>query len=258
MESKTPINNEFYDDLGERWYTASDDPIAFLRAESRVKNPWVLGEIRELAGETSCRVLDIGCGGGFLTNYLARHGHDVTGVDRSGRSLEIARSRDETGKVSYREADAYSLPFSDSKFDVVCAMDFLEHVEEPELAVREAARVLKPGGTFFFHTFNRNWLSGLLAIHAIEWLVRNTPENFHVYRLFIKPKEMDRYCRQAGLVPEKWTGIRPELLRWDVLSHILSGRVPESFSFKLTPSLRVGYLGVAIKTETRSRTDNDY
>ncbi|QDE65942.1 hypothetical protein BHS09_02385 [Myxococcus xanthus] len=100
------------------------------------------------------------------------------------------RYYDGTGSVDYRVADAYVLPFDDGCFDVVTCMDFLEHVEEPARVVAEAARVLAPGGLFFFHTFNRNWLAGLIIIQAVEWFVPNKPDHLHVLRLFITPEEL--------------------------------------------------------------------
>ncbi|WP_140860273.1 methyltransferase domain-containing protein [Myxococcus xanthus] len=116
---------------------------------------------------------------------------------------------DGTGSVDYRVADAYVLPFDDGCFDVVTCMDFLEHVEEPARVVAEAARVLAPGGLFFFHTFNRNWLAGLIIIQAVEWFVPNTPDHLHVLRLFITPEELQGHCEAAGLRTREQVGGGP-------------------------------------------------
>jgi 2-polyprenyl-6-hydroxyphenyl methylase / 3-demethylubiquinone-9 3-methyltransferase len=174
-------NNQFYDEYGERWYTAEDDPVALLRAESRTRNSWVISEIKKAFVE-EVKILDIGCGAGFLTNDLGLHGFHVTGLDASAQSLEVARRHDSTGSVEYRERDACRLDFESGTFNVVCAMDFLEHVENPDQVARESARVLQPGGLFLFHTFNRNFLSWLVAIKGVEWLVLNTPSNMHCLR----------------------------------------------------------------------------
>src|SRR4051812_32132541 len=163
----TGVNNELYHALGDRWYRAQDDPVALLRAESRLRNPWVAQEIEHTFGDARCRVLDIGCGGGFLSNYLGQLGHEVTGLDVSLDALRVASAHDHSGAVHYMRGEALELPFADSSFDVVCAMDFLEHVEDPERAIAEAARVLKPSGMFFFHTFNRNLLSWLVIIKGV-------------------------------------------------------------------------------------------
>lgn len=245
--SGSGINNAFYDHLGDRWYEAYDDPVALLRAEGRLKNPWVLERIALRFPGRSCRVLDVGCGAGFLANALSLAGHKAEGADLSLGSLKVARGRDATGRTAWRAADAYRLPWRDGSFDAVAALDFLEHVERPGEAIAEAARVLKPGGLFFFHTFNRNPLAWLIVIKGLEWFVRNTPERMHVLPLFIKPKELDGYCRKAGLEAAEWTGMRPEVGRRAFWRMLASGRVPEDFAFTFTKSLAISYLGMAIK-----------
>jgi 2-polyprenyl-6-hydroxyphenyl methylase / 3-demethylubiquinone-9 3-methyltransferase len=139
VASQQSINNDIYHALGERWYNAQDDPVALLRAEARLRNPWVAEELRARFAGRRLRILDVGCGGGFLSNYLAIQGHTVIGLDFASDALKVARLHDATGRVEYIEGDAYRLPFTDGGFDAVCSMDFLEHVEEPELAIREAA-----------------------------------------------------------------------------------------------------------------------
>lgn len=242
------INNAFYEGLGERWYEAWDDPVALLRAEARLKDPWVAECIARWFPGRACRVLDIGCGAGFLANFLSLAGHQVQGVDLSSGSLQVARGRDASGRAAYRVADAYRLPFRDGTFDVVSALDFLEHVDRPSAVVAEAARVLRPGGLFFFHTFNRNPLAWLVVIKGLEWFVRNVPERMHVLSLFIKPGELTSFCRDAGMEPVEWMGIRPEVGR-AFFRMLATGRVPPDFAFRFTPSLAVSYLGMAVKRE---------
>jgi 2-polyprenyl-6-hydroxyphenyl methylase/3-demethylubiquinone-9 3-methyltransferase len=241
------INNAFYNTYGDRWYTAYDDPIALLRAESLVKFPWIIERLRKmnLVTETTS-VLDVGCGAGFLSNALALTGMKVTGVDLSEDSLAVAQRHDTTKKVKYISANAYQLPFADSSFDVLTAMDFLEHVDRPEDIIKEFSRVLKPGGIFIFHTFNRNPLAYLVVIKAVEWLVKNTPKNMHVLKLFIKPRELNTYCNGASLTVEEWTGIRPVLSSL-TLSSIFTGIVPRSLRFTLTSNLWLSYMGLAKK-----------
>jgi 2-polyprenyl-6-hydroxyphenyl methylase/3-demethylubiquinone-9 3-methyltransferase len=246
------VNNAFYDDLGDRWYEAYDDPVALLRAEGKLKNPWVADRIRSHLEGRPGRILDIGCGAGFLANALAAEGHRVSGVDMSRGSLKVARARSAAAggvpaDAAYQVADAYRLPFRDAAFDAVVALDFLEHVTAPGRVIEEAARVLRPGGLFFFHTFNRNRLAWLIVIKGLEWFVRNTPEHMHVLPLFIKPGELEAYCRAAGMRPETMTGIRPALGLpfWKMLA---TRRVPADFRFVLTASLNISYLGYAIKS----------
>ncbi len=239
--SKT-INNEFYDDLAEGWYTSYDHPIALLRAENTLRVPWIIEQI----GKNKI-VLDIGCGAGILTNALAQAGHTTFGIDLSANSLTIARKQDATHSVSYQVANAYSLPYPDHSFEVVCAMDILEHVEEPSLLISEASRVLKPGGLFFFHTFNRNLLSYLLVIKGVEWCVRNTPKNMHIYPLFIKPEELHELCLEKDLSIKKLLGFRPKIFSTPFLKMVFTRKVPPDFSFCFSKSLATGYCGYAQK-----------
>lgn len=240
------VNNAVYETLGERWYEAEDDPIALLRAESRLRNPWIAGELVRAFGGRPAEVLDIGCGGGFLSNHLSARGHHVVGLDASSDALAIARRYDGTGLVRYQQADALNLPYADCSFDSVCAMDFLEHVENPDRVIAEAARVLRPSGLFFFHTFNRNLLSWLVVIKGVEWFVRNTPRNLHVLRLFLKPAEVRASCDRHGLVGLRLLGVRPVFDR-AFFKLLVTRRVAPAFRFTFTPSTRLGFTGLAQK-----------
>lgn len=241
-----PVNNAVYETLGERWYGAEDDPIALLRAESRFRNPWLASEIAQASAGAPALVLDVGCGGGFLSNYLGEQGHRVTGLDASADALAIASQYDRTGRVRYQRGDALDLPYPDHSFDAVCAMDFLEHVENPDRVIAEAARVLKPSGLFFFHTFNRNLLAWLIVIKGVEWFVRNTPRHLHVLRLFLKPAEVRASCERHGLVGLELRGVRPVFGR-AFLKLLFTRRVSSDFSFKFTRSVGLGFTGVARK-----------
>ncbi len=298
------VNNAFYDDLGELWQEGSDHPVALLRAENRVRNPWILETLQKTFKEgltkprfgpksalsisdsdsskiayakldmsiceehepiskssnlgskasfetpsTDCNFLDIGCGGGLLTNYLAAKGlASVEGVDLSMGSLVSARQADASGKVVYRQANALCLPHRSGFFHAVSAMDILEHVEHPLDLIREAARVLRPGGLFFFHTFNRNFFSWLTAIKALEWCVKNTPKNIHIYRLFIRPSEMKHYLASCGLELVDMRGLKPVILQRPLWKMLATGKVDPGFAFSFTRSLLTGYCGFARKT----------
>ena len=242
MANKNEVDNSIYDNYGHQWYTAVDDPIALLRAENKVKSPWIMERIQKPSA-----ILDVGCGAGFLTNELALAGHQVTGVDLSESSVSVAALYDKTKTVTYKVADAYKLPFDDASFDVVCAMDFLEHVEDPARAIKEFSRVLKPGGKFFYHTFNRNFIAWFVIIKLVEWLIPKTPKNMHVLRLFIKPRELTLFCEQANLQNQELIGIKPVFSSIPI-SKIFSGRVPPEMRFELTPSLLTSFMGVAVKT----------
>lgn len=243
---KRTIDNAWYADLGARWYTADDDPIALLRAEARHRNPWIAEQIEQHLG-TGARVLDLGCGAGFLSNYLASRGHAVTGIDTTEENLAVARAHDPTGRVDYHRADALALPFPDRSFDVVCAMDLIEHVEQPARLVAEASRVLAPGGLFFFHTFDRNWLSNLIVIKGVQWFVANTPRDLHVLRLFVKPAELCTMLRAHELDPIDLRGSRPRF-RWPLWRMLWTRRVGDDFAFTWTGSTKLGYTGYGRKS----------
>ncbi|HTB59945.1 MAG TPA: bifunctional 2-polyprenyl-6-hydroxyphenol methylase/3-demethylubiquinol 3-O-methyltransferase UbiG [Polyangia bacterium] len=238
------VNNEIYAALGELWYTAEDAPVALLRAESRLLNPWVAAEVTSKLGERRCQILDVGCGAGFLANHLASLGHEVTGLDASDDALAVAARHDSGHTVRYQKGDALKLPFDDASFDVVCAMDFLEHLETPERAIAEASRVLRPSGLFFFHTFNRNLWAWLVIIKGVEWFVPNTPPRLHVLRLFLKPAEVAIMCRAHGLGAVELRGMRPRL-GWPFWRMLLSRSVSARFAFKFTRSLQLGFSGCA-------------
>jgi 2-polyprenyl-6-hydroxyphenyl methylase/3-demethylubiquinone-9 3-methyltransferase len=240
-----PVNNAIYDELGDRWYTAHDDPVALLRAEARHRTPWILDRLAAL-GRPPLDVLDVGCGAGFLANQLAAAGHRVTGLDSSADSLVVAARHDPTGRVRYQLGDAAALPFPAGSFDAVFAMDFLEHVEDPGAIVVGIARVLRPGGAFFFHTFNRTWLAWLIVIKGVEWFVRNTPRDLHVLRLFIRPDELAAMGRAAGLDVVELHGSRPHFGR-AMARMLVTGVVPPDLTFTFCRSTRLAYTGIARK-----------
>lgn len=245
METTNEINNSFYNEYGEKWYSAFDDPIALLRAENKAMFPWIVNKLRTVLGNRG-KILDVGCGGGFLSNQLARQGYSVTGVDLSPESLSVAHKHDVTGSVKYQVADAYKLPFENESFDVVTAMDFLEHVERPQDVISEFSRVLRPGGIFFYHTFNRNILSHVVVIKLLEWFIKNTPKNMHVIKLFIKPRELQEYCRNAGMAVMNTIGIRPKIssIDWKMVK---TGVVSKNMEFMLAKGTLISYLGMARK-----------
>ncbi len=245
-DQKNVINNAFYEELHSGWYTATDHPVALLRAENAVRNPWISQEIHRRC-DARAKVIDIGCGAGFLTNELALQQFEVTGIDISAKSLDVAKEYDAAKKVNYIVANAYQLPFGNESFDVACAMDVLEHVEDPQRLIQEASRVLKPGGLFFFHTFNRNFLSYLVAIKGVEWFVKNAPQNMHVYELFIKPKELQEMLAKEGLEVDFLTGLVPCFWKSSFWKMLFTAVVPTDFRFAFMNSKLTGYCGIAKK-----------
>jgi len=243
--AKSVINNELYHDLGDEWYKASDHPIALLRKEATFKTHWILDQLREFS-PASTRVLDIGCGAGFISNAMAEKKWQVCGIDLSESSLEVAKKFDRSRQVQYLKGDAHALPFEDSLFDIVMCLDVLEHVSDPAKAIKEAARVLKPSGIFFFHTMNRNLISYFVALKGVEWFVKNTPRHLHVYSMFIKPKELEEMCQRAGMKATQWTGLRPRL-NGGFFRLLRTGVIDADFEFVATPSRAISYMGIASK-----------
>jgi len=183
--------------LAHRWW----DPNSEFRPLHEI-NPlrldWIAGRV-DLAGK---KVLDVGCGGGILAEAMAARGAQVTGIDLGEKALKVAKLHLlESGRqVDYRhisaEALAQEMP---GNFDVVTCMEMLEHVPDPASTVQACAKLVKPGGEVFFSTINRNPKSYLFAIIGAEYILRLLPRGTHDYAKFIKPSELARMCRQAGL-----------------------------------------------------------
>jgi len=182
-----------------------------------------------------------------VANDLAAQGFEVTGLDASEAALTVARRHDSTGSVRYEVGNALALPYPDASFDGVCAMDFLEHVGDPARVVAEAARVLRPGGLLFFHTFNRNPLAWLVVVKGVAWFVKNTPEDLHALSGFIKPAELDAMCTAAGLATREVRGFAPAIFSRPFWKMLATGIVPRDFRFEFTPSTLIGYTGYAVR-----------
>jgi 2-polyprenyl-6-hydroxyphenyl methylase/3-demethylubiquinone-9 3-methyltransferase len=248
---KTGVNNTFYDALEEAWYEDDLHPIALLRAENATRNPWIQEKI--LKSATGARdILDIGCGAGFLTNALAKDGHRVTGIDLSAKTLNVAKKKDVTHSVHYMQLDAFALPFPPQSFDVICAMDFLEHIEMPGRIIEDISRLLRPNGLFFFHTFNRTWLSWLVVIKGVEWCVPNTPPKMHVHSCFIRPRELGTWCEDTGMAVREMRGLMPRFGSFAFWKSLFQRRVDSNLEFCFGSSLAAGYTGVAQKIHSLS------
>lgn len=164
---------------------------------------------------TKLSVLDVGCGGGLLSERFAALGCAVTGIDQSEPSLEAARGHAQAAglRIAYRQGQAQALPVATASVDVVCCCDVLEHVDDVERVIAEIARVLKPGGLFFFDTINRTWRSKLLAIKlAQDWApTRFVPRDVHVWEHFIRPAELTAALQRNGLAAQPLVGLSPTM-----------------------------------------------
>ncbi|MGH8283136.1 MAG: bifunctional 2-polyprenyl-6-hydroxyphenol methylase/3-demethylubiquinol 3-O-methyltransferase UbiG [Gammaproteobacteria bacterium] len=194
-----------FDALASHWWDASGE----FRTLHDI-NPLRLEYIDSRAHLKNKRVLDIGCGGGLLSEAMAARGADVTGIDMAEEPLAVAKLhlRESGLKVQYRQATAEAMA-SDmpAHFEVVTCMEMLEHVPEPSSIVRACATLLKPDGHVFFSTLNRNAKSFLLAIAGAEYALRLIPRGTHEYAKFIRPSELDQWARSAGLMLRGCTGL---------------------------------------------------
>lgn len=173
-------------------------------------NPVRLQFIAERATLAHQRVLDVGCGGGLLAEALARAGARVTAIDLAPGMIEVARlhALDASLAIDYRLAAAEELAVAEAgAFDVVTCMEMLEHVPEPEGMVATLARALRPGGALFVSTLNRNLRSFLLAIVGAEYLLKLIPRGTHEYERLIRPAELARWARAAGLELRAMAGL---------------------------------------------------
>jgi 2-polyprenyl-6-hydroxyphenyl methylase/3-demethylubiquinone-9 3-methyltransferase len=156
-------------------------------------------------------VLDLGCAGGFMAEALAEKGAVVTGIDPAAQAIDAARRHAEHSghKIRYDVGVGEKLPYADRSFDAVVCVDVLEHVNDLARVLGEVARVLSPGGLFFYDTINRNPLSRFLTITVAERLLGLLPRGTHDPDLFITPRELDAALRDAGLVPGETKGLGP-------------------------------------------------
>jgi 2-polyprenyl-6-hydroxyphenyl methylase/3-demethylubiquinone-9 3-methyltransferase len=205
MTNADPHELQKFSDLAHRWW----DPNAEFKPLHEL-NPVRLGWIDSHAHLSGKRVLDIGCGGGILSESMAGLGAQVKGIDLSSQALGVAdlHSLESGITVDYEEIAAEALAAREpGTYDVVTCMEMLEHVPEPAAIVAACAALVKPGGWIFFSTLNRNVKSYLLAVIGAEYIARMLPKGTHDYARFIRPSELAAFVRNAGLHSKDIKGI---------------------------------------------------
>ena len=203
--------------LAHRWW----DPQSEFRPLHEI-NPLRLKWIDDCAGLPGKAVVDVGCGGGILAEAMASRAAKVLGIDLAGKPLGVARLHaleSGTANLEYREIAVEQLADEGpASFGVVTCMEMLEHVPDPASVVKACAALVEPGGWVFFSTLNRNLKSFAMAIVGAEYVLGLLPRGTHEYARFIRPSEIARWCRQAGLNIEETRGMtyNPVLQRYSL------------------------------------------
>ena len=205
MQNADPNELDKFSQLAHRWW----DPESEFKPLHQI-NPLRLDWIDSHAIIAGKKVLDIGCGGGILSESMAVKGAEVTGIDLSSNALAVARLHlmESGNSVEYLEVSAEQLAEqSPASFDVVSCMEMLEHVPNPASTIAACAALVKPGGHVFFSTINRNAKAYLLAVIGAEYVLKMLPKGTHDYAKFIKPSELTRWSKSVGLEPQELIGL---------------------------------------------------
>lgn len=205
MINADPSELEKFSQLAHRWW----DPNSEFKPLHEI-NPLRLDWIEEHVSLAGQRVLDVGCGGGLLSEGMAERGAVVTGIDLSEAALGVARLHllESDRSVDYRLVSAEAFAHEQGAcYDVVTCMEMLEHVPNPASTIAACAALVKPGGHVFFSTINRNPKAYLFAVLGAEYVLRLLPKGTHDYAKFIKPSELTRWARSAALEPDTLLGM---------------------------------------------------
>ena len=205
MQNADPNELEKFSQLAHRWR----DPTSEFRPLHEI-NPLRMEWIDQLSAIAGKTVLDIGCGGGILSESMAQRGACVTGIDLSDKALGVAKLHllESGNTVNYQKISAEELAAqSPSSYDIVTCMEMLEHVPDPASVIAACATLVKPGGHVFFSTLNRNPKAYLLAVIGAEYILNMLPKGTHEYAKFIKPSELSRWAKSVNLEPDELIGM---------------------------------------------------
>lgn len=220
-----------FEELASRWWDTESEfrPLHLI-------NPIRANWIDERAGVAGKTLLDVGCGGGILTESMVHRGAIAKGIDMGEKPLKVAQLHaleTELENISYEQILVEKLAQRDPEsFDIICCMEMLEHVPEPASVIQACADLVKPGGHLFFSTLNRNLMSYAQAIIGAEYILKLLPIGTHDYRKFIRPSEMQNWIRQAGLIRKESIGLTYN---------------PLSKQYRLTKDQKVNYMLHVVK-----------
>lgn len=256
------IDNDIYNVEGHKWWLP-DFSLTLLRT---FLNPFRVGYAKQVFEEfktnpEKTNVLEVGCGGGYLCEEIAKMGFDTTGIDPSERSLynAIKHAKDNLLNIRYEIGAGENIPYPNNSFDVVLCCDVLEHVRDLPKVIREVSRVLKNGGLFIYDTFNRTFLSKIGIIKILQewkrWAIM--PPNLHVWQMFVKPDEIKYLLLKNSLDWKDHLGIKPDISYLKMLRYLHKRAVGEltyeefgkKFLMVESSSTRIMYMGHALKNE---------
>lgn len=214
-----------FEALASRWWDRESEfkPLHDI-------NPLRVNWIEEHVSLAGKKVLDVGCGGGILSEAMAKRGATVTGIDMGDAPLSVAKLHQLESQVAVEYIKSTAEDFADlheAQYDVVTCLEMIEHVPDPSSVIKACCRLVKPGGQVFFSTINRNLKSYAFAIIGAEYVLKLLPRGTHDYSKFIKPSELGAWCRDAGLDVQDMIGLTYQ---------------PLSKNYKLAPDVSVNYM----------------
>lgn len=255
------IDNDMYQYDGDQWWKGNNVYHLLKGSVNPCRFPFFVKSYTKTLGRRpeAKLALEVGCGGGILAEEIASAGFKLIGIDPAERSLQTAREHAKIYglDIEYMKGTGENIPFPDHHFDVLFCCDVLEHVRDLPKCISEFSRVLKPGGVFFFDTFNRNPMSKLFVIKLWQdWkATAMMPSRLHVYEMFIKPNELRELMLAKGFGDITFRGMSPNinpfkmisLLRQRAKGKITYEELSNTLKLKESSDTIVGYMGFGIK-----------